>query len=363
MGLDLNAYIAAGIRTEHETTTAAEAREKLQKGMGILIRERSESKDLIALQPLLTERTCPYMCLCTDDRNPLDINEYGHLDYMIRELISHGTHPLAAYRAASFSGAKAFGLKDRGLIAPVLRADIVALRDLKTCRVESVFCAGELIQGTTFADPRILPVIGRNTVSIPLLAEKDFRCSGPSGDTPVIGIIEGKVVAEYIVANIISKYGDKRRDSTRDLARISVIERHGKNGNICNGFVRSFSLNTGAIASTVCHDHHNIVCVGSNYLDMVVAVHRLGEIEGGFVVVQDESILAELLLPTAGLMSDQPFEIFHGQLEDLRNSGKFSGVSLQEPFLQIAFLTLPIIPALKITDYGMVDVKQFKLLN
>ena len=134
------------------------------------------------------------MCLCTDDRNSLDSNQYGHLDYMIRELISHGTHLLAAYRATLLSGAEAFGLKDRGLIAPGLRADIVALRDLKTCRVESVFCAGELIQGTTFAGPRILPVIGRNTVSVPPLTEKDFRCSGPSGDTPVIGINEGKIV-------------------------------------------------------------------------------------------------------------------------------------------------------------------------
>ena len=127
--------------------------------------------------------------------------------------------------------------------------------------------------------------------------------------------------------------------------------------------MRGFSLNTGAVASTVCHDHHNIFCVRSNYLDMVVAVHRLGEIEGGFVVVQDESILAELLLPIAGLMSDQPFEIVHGQLEDLRNSAKFLGVSHQEPFLQLSFLALPVIPALKITDYDMVDVKQFKLLN
>ena len=127
--------------------------------------------------------------------------------------------------------------------------------------------------------------------------------------------------------------------------------------------MRGFSLNTGAIASTACHDRHNIVCVGSNYLNMVVAVHRFGEIEGCFVVVQDESILAELLLPIAGLMSDQPFEIVHGQLEDLRKSAKFLGVSLQEPFLQLAFLALPVIPALKITDYGMVDVKQFKLFN
>ena len=363
LGRDLNAYVAAGIRTEHEATTEAEAREKLQKGLRILIREGSVSKDLIALQPLLSERTSPYMCLCTDDRNPLDIDEYGHLDYMIRELIARGTTPLAAYRAASLSGAEAFGLKDRGLIAPGLRADIVALSDLQSCKVHSVFCAGKLVHEAAFADSGVLPVIGRHTVTVPVLDERDFQISGSSANTPVIGIIEGKIITDYLTENIPSTDGDKRPDPTRDLARISVIERHGKNGNIGNGFVRGFSLKSGAIASTVCHDHHNIACVGANYLDMATAVHRLGEIEGGFVVVQDGRILAELPLPIAGLMSDQPFEVVRARLEDLRNAAKSLGVGLEEPFLQLAFLALPVIPSLKITDHGMVDVTQFKLID
>ena len=362
-GRDLNAYIAAGIRTEHEATTEAEAREKLQKGLRVLIREGSVSKDLIALQPLLSERTSPYMCLCTDDRNPLDIAEYGHLDYMIRELIARGTPPLAAYRAASLSGAEAFGLKDRGLIAPGLRADIVALSDLQTCAVHSVFCAGELVKKNAFADPGVLSPIGRHTVTMPPLHERDFQISGPRAETPVIGIIEGKIITNYLTEDIPSTDGDKRPDPSRDLARISIIERHGKNGNIGNGFVRGFSLKAGAIASTVCHDHHNIACVGVNYLDIKKAVQRLGEIEGGFVVVKDGRTLAELSLPIAGLMSDQPFEFVRGRLEELRRAAKSLGVGLEEPFLQLAFLALPVIPALKITDRGLVDVTQFKLVD
>ena len=362
-GRDLNAYISAGIRTEHEATTEAEAREKLQKGLRVLIREGSVSKDLISLQPLLGERTSPYMCLCTDDRNPLDIDEYGHLDYMIRELIARGTPPLAAYRSASLSGAEAFGLKDRGLIAPGLRADIVALSDLSACAVHSVFCAGELVQEAAFADPSVLPDIGRHTVTVAPLVERDFYIRGSSAQTPVIGIIEGKIITDYLTEYIPSTGGDQRPDSSRDLARISVIERHGKNGNIGNGFVRGFSLKAGAIASTVCHDHHNIACVGVNYLDMATAVHRLGEIEGGFVVVHNGIVLAELPLPIAGLMSDQPFEVVRARLEDLRNAAKSLGVDLEEPFLQLAFLALPVIPALKITDHGLVDVKQFKLID
>ena len=362
-GRDLNAYIAAGIRTEHEATNEVEAREKLQKGLRILIREGSVSKDLIALQPLLSERTSPYMCLCTDDRNPLDIGEYGHLDYMIRELIARGTSPLAAYRAASLSGAEAFGLKDRGLIAPGLRADIVVLSDLPTCAVHSVFCAGKLVHKAAFADPSVLPVIGRHTVTLPPLSERVFQIGGSSAQTPVIGIIEGKIITDYLTEDIPSTDGDKRPDSTRDLARISIIERHGKNGNIGNGFVRGFSLKAGAIASTVCHDHHNIACVGANYLDMLTAVHRMSEIEGGFVVVRDGRVLAELPLPIAGLMSDQPFEVVHAGLADLRDAAKSLGVGLEEPFLQLAFLALPVIPALKITDHGLVDVMQFKLID
>ena len=362
-GRDLNAYIAAGIRTEHEATTAEEALEKLQKGMRVLIREGSVSKDLTALQPVLTDRTAPYMCLCTDDRNPLDIAEHGHLDYMIRRLIALGTPPLAAYRAASLSAAEAFGLKDRGLIAPGKRADIVALGSLEACDAQMVFCAGRRVEPARFEARPPLPQVGRNSVHTPALKAADFRSVENHSTSDVIGIIEGQIITEHQRVEIDIVDGDKAPDPTRDLLRIAVIERHGKNGNIATGFVRGFGLKAGAIASTVCHDHHNIACVGASYADMALAANRLSAIEGGFVVVRDGQVLAELALPVAGLMSLEPFETVRDKLVDLRAAARGLGVVLDEPFLQLAFLALPVIPALKITDRGLVDVTRFELIS
>lgn len=361
-GRDLNAYIAAGIRTEHEATTAAEAREKLQKGMRVLIREGSVSKDLHALQPLLTVATSPYMCLCTDDRNPLDIGEHGHLDYMIRTLIALGTPPLAAYRAASLSAAEAFGLKDRGLIAPGLRADIVVLDSLAGCHAQLVLAGGRVVDAAAFAARPTLTPIGRGSVRAPRVAATDFRCSGNRSETDVIGILEGKIITRHLREEITPENGDKRPDPARDLMRIAVIERHGKNGNIATGFVHGFGIRRGAIAGTVCHDHHNIAVIGADYDDMALAANRLSEIEGGFVVAQGGRILAELPLPVAGLMSLEPFETVRDRLETLRAAAKSLGVTLEEPFLQLAFLALPVIPALKITDRGMVDVERFEII-
>src|SRR6056297_33884 len=361
-GHDLNAYCAAGIRTEHEATTAEEAREKLQKGMRVLIREGSVSKDLHALQPLLTERIAPYMCLCTDDRNPLDIAEEGHLDHMIRTLIALGTPVLAAYRAASLSGAEAFGLRDRGLIAPGKRADIVALRSLEACDVQTVFCAGVEAVPENFTKRSTIAPVGRGSVHAPHLRAEDFRAKANRADTDVIGIVEGKIITNHLHEEIPVADGDKHPDPARDLIRIAVVERHGRNGNIATGFVRGFGLQRGAIASTVCHDHHNIACVGVDYADMALAANRLTEIEGGFVVAASGQVLAELALPLAGLMSLEPFEEVHDRLVDLRRAAKGLGVTLNEPFLQLAFLALPVIPALKITDRGMVDVTRFEII-
>jgi len=362
-GRDLNAYAAAGIRTEHEATSASEAREKLHKGMRVLIREGSVSKDLQALAPLLTERTAPYMCLCTDDRNPLDIDEHGHLDYMIRTLIGLGVPPLAAYRAASLSGAEAFGLTDRGLIAPGRRADIVALPSLEECRASLVLCGGVRAGDAAFAARRVIPPVGRGSVRAPAISEASFRCAGNRAETHVIGIREGQILTDHLVERIAPEGGDKRPDPARDLARIAVIERHGRNGNIATGFVRGFGLTAGAIAGTVCHDHHNIACVGIDYADMALAAQRLTEIEGGFVVASGGRVLAELALPVAGLMSLEPFETVRDALGHLRAAARSLGVTIEEPFLQLAFLALPVIPALKITDRGLVDVTRFEIIT
>ena len=361
-GTELNAYITAGISTEHEATTASEALEKLKKGMRILIREGSVSKDLDALAEILTERTSPYICLCTDDRNPLDIAEYGHIDYMIRELISKGISPLAVYRAASISGAEAFGLKDRGLISPGKRADIVALSDLEECNIKLVVCGGKPIDKESFLTRKTLPPVARNSVNPPTIYTTSFCTSETTEETNVIGIIEGKILTDHLKENISIVNGDKLPDISRDLLRVTVIERHGKNGNVSNGFVKGFGLKSGAIASTVCHDHHNIISVGTNYADMELAIKHLSKIEGGFVIASEGKILAELALPIAGLMSLQPFELVQSQLSKLRRIAKNLGVTLEEPFLQLAFLALPVIPNLKITDKGLVDVNKFKLI-
>jgi adenine deaminase len=362
-GRDLNAYCAAGIRTEHEATTAEEALEKLQRGMRVLIREGSVSKDLDALAPLLTDITAPYMGLCTDDRNPLDIAEDGHLDHMIRTLIARGAPVLAAYRAASLSGAEAFGLRDRGLIAPSRRADIVALGSLEDCDARLVLCAGRVADQAAFDGRVPLAPVGRHSVRAPHVRAGDFRHAGNRAQTDVIGILEGKILTEHLHEEIAPEDGDKRPDPARDLVRIAVIERHGRNGNIATGFVRGFGLQSGAIASTVCHDHHNIACVGMDYDDMEMAVNRMAEIEGGFVVVEGGRVLAELPLPVAGLMSLAPFEEVRDSLTDLRKAARSLGVTLHEPFLQLAFLALPVIPALKITDRGLVDVTRFELIG
>ncbi len=361
-GNDLNGYIAAGIRTEHEATSYDEALEKLRKGMRVLIREGSVSKDLAALAALITERHSPYIAFCTDDRNPLDIAEHGHLDYLIRTAISLGAPPLAVYRAASLSAAEAFGLKDRGLIAPGLRADIAVIGSLEDCRVNMVFSGGVQITDAAFAARDIIPPVARHSVKAQRVTPAHFRTGGNRVDTPVIGIIEGKIITNHLTFDIAPVDGDKRPDLTRDLMKIAVIERYGKNGNIATGFVQGFGMQAGAIASTVCHDHHNIAVVGADYADMALAANRLGEIEGGFVVVRDGKILAELALPVAGLMSLKSFEDVHADLTALRAAAKSLGVVLEEPFLQLAFLCLPVIPHLKITDQGMVDVDRFEVM-
>jgi len=362
-GKDLNAYLSAGIRTDHETTIAEEAIEKLQKGMRILIREGSVSKDLAALVSIITERNSPYIALCTDDRNPLDIAEHGHLDYMIRTAIALGAEPLAVYRAASLSAAEAFGLKDRGLIAPGKRADIVVLETIEECRAEIVICGGIVVNEAAF--PKSAPVkpIARHSVRAPAVTAADFRTAGNKVETPVIGIVEGKIITEHLTISIAPEGGDKRPDPAGDLLKIAIVERHGKNGNIATGFVKGFGLKSGAIASTVCHDHHNIAVVGADYDDMARAVNRLGEIEGGFVVVENGVVLAELALPIAGLMSLKPFESVYADLVKLRSAAKQLGVTLNEPFLQLAFIALPVIPHLKITDHGMIDVNRFEVMS
>jgi adenine deaminase len=362
-GLDLNGYLAAGVRTDHETTTLPEALEKLSKGMQILVREGSVSKDLHALAPIITERNSPYIAFCTDDRNPLDIAEEGHLDFIIRTAIALGAPPLAAYRAASISAARIFGLSDRGLVAPGWRADLVVLDDLESCTVSRVISAGRLVDDELFAGrPKVAPV-GRGSVKARRVTAADFAARGQGPSTQAIGVVPGKIITERVPAVLPFANGLRGIDLDHDLVKVAVVARHGLNDNLAVAFVTGFGMKRGAIASSVGHDSHNITVVGADEADMAIAVNRLVELEGGFVVAEGGKVIAELALPVAGLMSLMSFEEVREALIPLRAAAKSLGVALQEPFLQVAFLPLPVIPHLKITDKGLVDVDRFEFVR
>ncbi|MDZ4136887.1 MAG: adenine deaminase C-terminal domain-containing protein, partial [Paracoccaceae bacterium] len=240
--------------------------------------------------------------------------------------------------------------------------DIAVIDSLQSCRAALVFAGGVLVNDAAFAARRTIPPVARHSVKAPPVTAADFRTSGNRTQTPEIGIQPGKNIPEHLTYDIAPQNGDKAPDIARDLVKIAVIERHGINGNRATGFVKGFGLQRGAIGSTVCHDHHNIAVVGADYADMALAATRLGQIEGGFVVVLGGRVLAELALPVAGLMSLEPFEAVQTALTALRAAARSLGVTLEEPFLQLAFLCLPVIPHLKITDHGMVDVDRFEVM-
>lgn len=361
-GKELNAYLSCGIRNCHESTNYEEAYEKLSKGMQVLIREGSASKDLEALTPLVTEFHSPFLALCSDDRNPLDIAEEGHLDFMIRKMIAQGAPLPSVYRAATWSAAQGFGLKDRGLIAPGYLADIVLLDNLEECRVQNVIRRGVPLSRITHQKAPSSS-IGRHSVQRQFVSSDDFRVTSKNAEGPVIGLIPNSLLTHHLRLTLPHENGEKKCDPQQDVLKIAVIARHGTNENIGLGFVKGFGISSGALASSVGHDSHNITVVGAQDTDMAIATNRLIELEGGFVVVKDGQVIAELTLPLAGLMSFAPLEEVRNQLKYIREIVKSQlNCPLAEPFLQLAFLPLPVIPHLKITDHGLVDVNEFKII-
>ncbi len=362
-GAALNGYLSAGVRTDHEVTNLPEAKEKLAKGMQLLIREGSVCKDLHALAPIITERNSPFIAFCTDDRNPLDIAEEGHLDFLIRTAIKLGAPPLAAYRAATISGARIFGLRDRGLVAPGWRADLVVIDDLEHCAVSMTMARGRVVDEALFAARASLEPVGRESVKARRVEPADFIARGQGPSTQAIGVIPGKIITDRVPVTLPFRQGERSVDLSQDVVKVAVVARHGVNDNHATAFVQGFGMRRGAIASSVGHDSHNICVVGANEVDMAAAVNRLREIEGGFAVARDGKVVAELPLPVAGLMSLKSFEAVREALIPLRAAAKGLGVALAEPFLQVAFLPLPVIPHLKITDMGLVDVDKFEFVR
>jgi adenine deaminase len=362
---DLNGYLAAGIRTDHEATTPVEAREKLMKGMAILIREGSVSKDLDALAEILDANTSSFVALCTDDRNPLDIAEEGHLDSSIRRLIARGCPLHHVYRAASHSGARIFGLADRGLVAPGYRADLVLLDDLEDCRVHRVITAGRPLSEALFAARPPVPPVGLASMKAKPVAPAHFvvPIDRTRNVTPVISVKPGLILTYREDVTLEVDDRGTLPDLGADVIMVAVLERHGRNGNIGRSFVKGFGLKRGAIASSVGHDSHNITVVGATDEDMAAAVNRLIELGGGFAVADGGAVTAELALPIAGLMSLLTFESVGEKLHTLRRAAADLGCTLPEPFLQVAFLALPVIPHLKLTDRGLFDVDRFDFVR
>ena len=364
-GYELWAYRLAGPRTEHECTLLREAREKLRAGMHILIREGTTARNLSALIPLLSAHTAPFVHFCTDDRHPETLHTEGHMDDVLRKAIAGGTDPLVAIAAATIHAARAYGLVDLGALAPGFRADFLVVSDLEQFEVERVYVGGELVAegGRCLAECPDIPAGDvRGTVDVDTGA-LSFRIPAEGKKARVIGVVPGQVVTEGLILEPKEVGGEVVADPERDILKLAVVERHRGTGNVGLGLVRGFGLKRGALGSTVAHDSHNIVVVGTNDGDMRLAVARLVELGGGQVVIADGKVLAELPLPLGGLMSDLPLEEVVRRSGGLKKASRSLGCVLPDPFMQLSFLALPVIPKLKLTDLGLVDVERFELAS
>jgi adenine deaminase len=363
-GKALNAYRASGIQNCHETVTLDEAKEKLQVGMAVMLREGSVAKNLMNLSPIVHDFNSTQCLLCTDDRNPFEIHEEGHINYMVKRLLQDKSMPLhLAYRLSSYSPAKHFGLKRLGLIAPGYRADLIILKDAHKVDIHSVYAAGKNVADLNLQNlsqekfNQSLPPI-ENTMKRTLLTDLDFSYDFSEGLYNVIEIIPNEIVTNHLKVTF-----KDNMFTEKDIKKISVIERYGQNLKPSIGLVKGFGFEQGAIASSVAHDSHNIIVVGSNDHDMAVAANALINSGGGFVIVKEGKILSLLELPIAGLMSSESADELTVKLKHLKTTQKNLGIKLHEPFLQMAFVALPVIPSLKITDKGLVDVSTFKFIK
>jgi adenine deaminase len=359
LGHALQAYAAAGIGSDHEAFTADEGRERLRAGMWLLIREASAARNLRALVPLVAEFGPSRMAFCTDDREPEHIAEDGHINALVRDAVSYGVAPEDALVMASHHPALWHGLDTLGAIAPGYQADLLLLPDLESFVPEIVLKRGRAVDEIP-ATP--VPEWVTQSVRVRPVAAADFRVPWEGGSARVIGLVPGQIVTDSLVDELQAEEGVALADPERDLAKIAVIERHLGTGRIGLGFVRGFGLRRGAFASTFSHDAHNLVVVGVGDDDMARAVERLVELGGGLVVVDSGEITAELPLPIAGLVSDRPLADVIDASETTVAAVHALGSEVESPFQSLAFLALSVIPSLKITDHGLVDVDRFELV-
>jgi adenine deaminase len=360
-GKQLNAYAAAGIRSDHEALTVEEGRERLRAGMWLLIREASMARNLRALLPLVEEFGTARIAFCTDDKDPDDIAENGHINGMVRDAVAAGIPAENALVLASLNAALWHRLDHLGALAPGYQADVLLLPDLESFQPELVLKAGRAVDEIARSE---VPEWVKHTVRIDSVAAERFRIAWPERRAArVIGLVPDQIVTESLVEEPSVRDGEAVADAHRDLAKIAVIERHLGTGRIGLGFVRGFGLERGALGSTVAHDAHNIVVVGMNDADMARAVGRLAELGGGIVAVENGEVLAELPLPVGGLLSDLPLTEVVERSSACTEAAELLGCRGSTPFLTMAFLALSVIPSLKITDQGLVDVDRFELVS
>ena len=359
LGKDLNAYVAAGIRSDHEMLTVEEGRQRLRAGMWLLVREASMARNLHALLPLVAEYGPGRIAFCTDDRDPEDIADNGHVNGMVRAAVAAGVAPADAIVMASFHPAQWHRLHRHGAVAPGYVADLLVLPDLETFTPELVLKRGRAIEDLPRAD---VPEWVRQTVRIGPTGVADLAIPWSGGEARAIGLVADQVVTEPLTREPLVVDGHAVSDPARDLVKIAVVERHLGTGRIGLAFLTGSGLQRGALASTVAHDAHNLVVVGASDEDMAFAIQRLAEVGGGIVVVEDGAVVAECPLPVAGLLSDQPLDVVISQSRACNEAASGLGWQGATPFLTLAFMALSVIPSLKLTDRGLVDVDRFALV-
>jgi len=369
-GKELNAYLSSGILSDHESTKLEEGREKLHRGMYLMIREGSSEKNLDTLLPLVTDNTYDRCLFVVDDRSCSDLLREGDIDWVVRKAISRGLEPVRAIQMATINAAGYFRLHDRGGIGPGYIANLITITDLAKLEIDMVFYQGKLVarQGKPlFSLPPVTPELADTVRIKPVTAESlslRAKRSNLSRETyPVIEIVPGQIVTKKVVERIEVVDGVVMPDLERDILKLVVVERHRASGNIGLGLVKGFGLKKGALASSVAHDSHNIVAVGSNDLDILKAIEEINRLQGGLVVCANQEILASLPLSIAGLLSPEPLDVVVSQHEKVEEAAASLGNLPPAPFALLSFLALPVIPELRLTDLGLVDVNEFKLIK